>query len=161
MVRFPIVLFLFVFYFGWSQQESPLENLSIDSFKYPDFGDGSQYGNFELRYPITEGTTLGLYGINQQNYAFRRFNSRIFLNHELTKGLRAVIGYEMEWDLTRPDWKQDNSKSMFLGVEYEPKPNLLINMGIRNFFNEPDFNPLGTMNKKTNAQFTFGSRLKF
>ncbi|MEM1260500.1 MAG: hypothetical protein AAGH81_18395, partial [Bacteroidota bacterium] len=154
-------LFWLSFCVGWSQQESPLDNLVIESFGYPDFGDNSIYGEFEALYPLGNETSVGLQGLNQQNAAFRRLNARLTVEQRLARMLLGVVGYGAEWDLTNPDWKRDASTSFYLGMEYEPKPNLSINAGIRSFLNQPGFNPLGTEKGNANAQWSIGSKLKF
>ena len=161
MRRLLTVLIFVYFCFGWGQEENPLDDLVIESFGYPDFGDNSTYGEFEVLYPLGEDTFVGLRGLNQQNAAFRRINARLMIKRRLAKKLLGVTGYEIEWDLTDPDWKQDSSKSLYLGIEYEPKPNLSINAGIRSFLNKSNFNPLGTEKGNAKAQWTIGSKLKF
>lgn len=156
-----VYLFLLSFFFGWGQQESPLDNLIIESFGYPDFEDNSTYGEFEILYPLGKTTFIGLRGLNQQNAVFRRLNTRFMIKQRLARKLLGVGGYELEWDLTNPDWKSDASKSIYLGIEYEPKPNLTIDAGIRNFLNRPNFNPLGTEKSNAKAQWSVGSKLKF
>ncbi|MEM8928252.1 MAG: hypothetical protein AAGC45_08605 [Bacteroidota bacterium] len=161
MKRLLVFLFLFSLYFGRSQKESPLNNLVIESFGYPDFGDNSIYGEFEALYPLGNETFVGLQGLNQQNAAFRRLNARLTVEQRLARKLLGVVGYGAEWDLTNPAWKRDASTSFYLGMEYEPKPNLSINAGIRSFLNQPGFNPLGTEKGNAKAQWSFGSKLKF
>lgn len=161
MKRLLTCLLLSSFGFIWGQQENPFDKLTIESFGYPDFGDNSAYGEFEVLYPLGEGTVVGLRGLNQQNAAFRRFNARFMVKQRLAKQLFGVAGYESEWDLTNPAWKQDASKSIYLGIEYEPKPNLIINASIRNFLNQPGFSPLGTEKNNAKAQWSVGSKLKF
>ncbi|MEO0570118.1 MAG: hypothetical protein AAF039_00335 [Bacteroidota bacterium] len=161
MKRLLTYLLLFSFCFVCSQQESPLNNLVIESFGYPDFGDNSTYGEFEVLYPLGDGTFVGLRGLNEQNAAFRRLNARLMIKQRLVGNLLGVAGYETEWDLTNPDWKRDASTSLYLGMEYEPKSHLSINMGMRSFLNQPGFNPLGTERNTTKAQWSFGSRFKF
>ena len=161
MNRLLACIFLCSLYFGWGQQESPSESLMIESFGYPDFGDNSSYGEFQVLYPLGEKTSVGVWGLNQQNAAFRRFNARFIIKQRLARRILGTAGYETEWDLTSPDWKQDANKSLYIGIEYEPKPNLSINAGIRNLLNQSGFNPLGAEKSNTRAQWSVGSKLKF
>ena len=161
MKRLLTCLLLFSFGPGWCQQESPLDNLVIESFGCPDFGDRSMYREFEILYPLGEGTFVGLRGLNQQNVAFRRLNARLMIKQRIARRLLGVAGYEVEWDLTNPDGKQDASKSLYLGIEYEPTSNLTIDAGMRSFLNQPGFNPLGTEKSTAKAQWSLGSKLKF
>ncbi|UOY05654.1 hypothetical protein L0P88_17075 [Muricauda sp. SCSIO 64092] len=162
MKLFLVTFSLFVSFALWSQRESPLNRIAIESFGYPDFGGRSSYGDFLILYPIGESTSVGFRGLNQQNAIFGRFNLRAMARQRIAKNFFAEGGYEMEWDLTELDRSIDNtSKSLYFGVEYEAKPNLLFNAGFRTFMNETGFNPLGTERSDAKSQLQLGSKIKF
>ena len=161
-MRYLITLF---FCFQWgllcSQQEQPTKKLSIESYRDPYFEGHPVYKSLEIRYPITDNTVIELRGLNQQNAAFRRLNARLILKQRLLNRVMGVIGYENEWDLTNPNWQQETSKSIYIGLEYVPKSNLSIHAGLRKFINQPNFKPLGTESNTAKSQFNLGSKLKF
>ena len=163
MKLFLVTFSLFVSFALWSQRESPLNRIAIESFGYRDFGGKYSYGDFLILYHIGESTSVGFRGLNQQNVIFGRFNLRVMARQRIAKNFFAEGGYEMEWDLTEPaDRSIDNtSRSLYLGVEYEAKPNLLFNAGFRTFTNEAGFNPLGAERSDAKSQLQLGSKIKF
>lgn len=139
-----------------------MDKIAIESFGYPDFGDNSSYGDFLILYPIVEDTSVGFRGLNQQNAIFGRFNLKAMARQRIAKKFFAEGGYEMEWDLTQRSRSIHNTgKSPYLGVEYEAKPNLLLNAGFRTFMNEASFNPLGTERSDAKSQWQLESKIKF
>ncbi len=161
MKRLLLGFWLLSFSHSWSQLEYPVKELIVEDFAYPDFGDGSFYGNFSILYPLTKSTLLGVRGSLQQNILFNRFNLQLMARQRILEKLYGVGGLEVEWDLNQSFLGQKPSDAAFLGLEYQPKSNISINSGLRMFLNEPSFNPLGTERTDAKTQWNSGFKVKF
>jgi len=159
--RLLLVVCLSCISFAWSQFEYPTDNVIIEDFAYPDFGDGSFYGDFLMLYPLGERTFVGAGGKLQQNMLFNRFNLQLMAKQRIVRKLFLQTGLEIEWDLNQPMLGQTPSTSTFFGLEYKPKPNISIHSGLRIFINESSFNPLGTERSDARSQWENGVKIKF
>ncbi len=161
MKRLLLILFLSCISYSWGQFEYPTDNVIIDDFAYPDFGDGSFYGDFMILYPLGESTFLGVRGALQQNIIFNRFNLELMVQQRIVRKLYLRTGMEIELDLNQSILGQTPSASTFFGLEYKPKPNISIHSGLRIFLNRPSFNPLGTERSDARSQWENGIKIKF
>ncbi len=145
------------------------KSIKVESFGYPIFDEKYDFGDFSVSYPINGRTEIMVKGFHEKTPAFEIFRAQLLLRKQIARKLYGLGGVQYEWNLTaiRNNQSVGNSnddgarKQILLGLEYEPKPNLLIQATYGHQLNNPKFTPLGTTNPSGKSVFSLGSRLKF
>lgn len=143
--------------------------LTIESFGYPDFGKGYDFGDFSVQYPLTTDVDAIIKGMHQKTPIFEVFQTQLLLRKKLGNKLYGTTGLTTEWRFSMDDSgsylidpKGDKARQeAFLGLEYEPRPDILIHVGYGRLLNQPKLAPLGFMRPNAKDRFTLGSKFKF
>lgn len=148
--------------------ESKPATVTIESFGYPNFGKGYDFGDFSVRYSLTNDVEAIVRAMHQKTPLFEVFQTQLLLGTRLTEKLSGVGGLLTEWNFS-PD---QNSRYLLdlaghpvrhealLGLEYEAAPSIMINANYSYLLNKPTFAPLGFKNTEARGRFSLGSKFK-
>jgi len=164
--QFLISLFIIAGFYAAAQEPQPLH---IESFAYPNLDEKYNFEEFLISQRINETTDILLKGFHEKSPGFNIFSGQLVLRKKVAQKLSTLIGIRQEWDFTS---RQNNQniinpngdaarKEIYLGLEYEPKPNLLIYAGYGQLINNPKFVPRGFKNGDGTSTFSLGSKWKF
>lgn len=160
--------FLFFILFvpqAFGQEPKPLK---IESNGYPIFGEGYDFGDFSMQYPLGK-TEVVVKGFHEKTPFFEVFKNQLLLRIEIVRKLDAVGGLQVEWNffaegtepaLLNPGGDQSRQE-LYMGMEYEPRPGLMINAGYGNLLNSPKYAPQSFKKANAKGSVSLGSKLKF
>ncbi|WP_435625186.1 hypothetical protein [Flagellimonas sp.] len=118
----------------------------IDGHDYPSFGDGSNFAWFEIHFPLTETSEIGVGGEHYRTFFADRFNVPIRYKKFISEKSYFFGGYQLEWDLLNEGAGRPNPTPMqevFFGVGYEVKPNMFLETRFVQPIGTPEFNKVG------------------
>ncbi|UJH66898.1 hypothetical protein [Allomuricauda sp. SCSIO 65647] len=142
--------------------------VTIESFGYPDFGKGYDFGDFSVRYSLTNDVEAIVKAMHQKTPLFEVFQVQLLMGKRLTEDLSVVGGLLTEWNFS-PDQNSPYVLDLaghparheaLLGLEYKAAPNIMINANYSYLLNRPAFAPIGFKNTEAKGRFSLGSRFK-
>lgn len=139
--------------------ESPIY---IEGFNYPNFDDLSHYAWFHIGYEVINGTEVQLIGEHYRRYGADRISLGAQLRQKLADKFHFIGGYQKEWDLYNEGRGFPNPvprQEIILGVEYQVRQNMMMEVKMVHPIYESDFYSIGLEGVGTRLEM--GTRVKF
>ena len=134
----------------------------IDGHRYPSFGDGSNFAEFEIHFPLTETSEISVGGEHFRTLFADRFTIPIQYKKYFAKKFYLIGGYSLEWELLNGGAGKPNPiplQEAFFGVGHEVKRNMFLETRFAQPIGNPTFNKVGF--DVGTPILEFGGKLKF
>ncbi|WP_375323978.1 hypothetical protein [Flagellimonas sp. GZD32] len=165
--HFHIVLLVLLGHISYGQASSSEEPedasfLYIEGFTYPSFNDLDHYGWFRINGRIWENTEIGVGGEHYRRWGADRLKLAARIKQQINETTSLIGGYQQEWDLYNQGKGYPNPvprQEIFVGLEKEIRPNMLMDIKLVQPLGTYDFHSLGLEN--VNTRIELGTRVKF